>query len=96
MGHKALAGIINKLREVDYTDSDDSQRAYELNALLGRITLGKNAGFKPVEAGEEIPLEIADHNARTAKTWQGLLTQYPTPDAFAKYLAERKAKGEDK
>jgi hypothetical protein len=96
MGHKALAGIINKLREVDYTDAWESQHAYELHQLLGVMTIGMNVGFKAVEADAEIPLETADWNARTAKAWQDLLKRHPTKEEFAKWIAERKAKGEDK
>jgi len=89
MGHKALAGIVNKLREIDYSDAWESQTAYEFNKLLGTITMGKNAGFKSVDVAEEVTLEKADWNARTAKAWQQLMKDFPTKEAFDAYIAER-------
>lgn len=91
MGHKALAGVINKLREINYKDAWESQTAYELNKLLGTITMGRNVGFKAVDPAEDVSLENADWNAKTAKAWQGLLTMkdFATKEAFDSYIAER-------
>ncbi len=89
MGFTALAGIINRLREVDYKDSFESMYAWELNKLLDTMTVGINMGFVPVEIGEDVDPRKADWNAKTAKGWQRLLTLYPDAEAFQKMRTTR-------
>jgi hypothetical protein len=92
LSHKSLAGIINALRQIDYFDSWESMYAYELNRLLEAMTVGINVGFKPTNLDEEIPFEIVDWNAKTAKAWHRLLEKYPTPEDFARLRKSRKTR----
>ena len=60
MGHKAIAGIVNRLREINYLDSWESMYAWELNKILEAMTIGMNVGFVAIEIGEDIDPRKAD------------------------------------
>ncbi|GAB4161143.1 MAG: hypothetical protein Fur0037_27850 [Planctomycetota bacterium] len=85
IGWASFAGIVNRLREIDYKDSEQSMLAFELNKILETITISLNTGFKVVNLGEEVAPEVADHNARTAKAWQGLMKRFPTPESLEEH-----------
>ncbi|MEM7204766.1 MAG: hypothetical protein AAF628_31205, partial [Planctomycetota bacterium] len=90
LGAKSIAPIVNQLRELDYTDSDDSMFAYELNQLLRQMAAGVvNAGFRVQEYGAEIPIKDANFNAKTVKAWRRFNEKYGTPEALADLVKKR-------
>lgn len=88
-GHKALAAMVNRLREVNYTDSFDTMFAYEMNKMLERVTVTINAGFQDVVLGEEVDLRIAHWNASTVKAWLRLCDRYPTKEDWDRLMKSR-------
>lgn len=87
LGHGALVGIINALREVDYLDPEQTMFAYELNRLLQSICVEIiNTRFRPQELDAEISLEDADWNAKTVKAWQRLWQRYADPEDFKRLI----------
>ncbi len=90
LGHRSLVGIINALRELDYTDSFQSMKAYEFNRLLQDMTAGNNFGFRTVNIGETVPLDVAHWNARIVREWQKRSRQWDTAEAFDEYLKQKK------
>ncbi|GEM_PF-2878964 len=68
MGRKAIPGILNALRTVDYMSQEGSEMAFLMNKTLEEILLGRNAGFVQVQ-GTPKP-EVAWWNAATVKAWQ--------------------------
>jgi hypothetical protein len=92
LGHKSLAGIINRLRKVNYTDSVETFYAYELNKLIEGMTILINANFQPVAPGQEVDLRIAHWNAMTVKPWIRFLERYPTAEGFDRLIKSIKAR----
>ena len=92
-GYRAMTAVINRLREIDYLDSEQSMTAFELNKLLEEMTMGVNALFQPVNMGDTIDFDKADFNAKTVKAWQTFMTtQYPSSERFAEMLKARKTR----
>ena len=94
LGWVGFAGIVNRLREIDYKDPEQSMFAFELNKILENITITLNTGFATVNAGEDIDPRKVDFNAKTAKAWQGLTTRFPTPESLEEH--RKKAQAEKK
>ncbi|MHC5064438.1 MAG: zinc ribbon domain-containing protein [Planctomycetota bacterium] len=92
MGHKPLAAIFNALREKDYMDSFDSMDAWELNKFMETTTKGANVPFRPVNIGEEVPLETADWNARIVKVWVSFVSHYSSAENWDKLMEKRGVK----
>lgn len=101
IGHPALFGIINRLREIDYTDEFGLMYGYELNKLLETMLVGMNAGYIPTQVGLDMStiqnIKTADWNAMTARAWQGVLhKQAATPEDFEKLVTARKNRNVNK
>lgn len=93
-GWQALFGLVNRLRNLDYTTADGTRDGYELNQLLSTILDGTNVGFRPLQ-GDEPPLNDMDFNARTVSAWQRMLAQFPDEEAFKTWKKNKAAKRKD-
>ncbi len=89
LGYKPLAAIFNALREKDYMDSFDSMDAWELNKFMETTTKGANVPFRPVNIGEEVPLETADWNARIVKVWVTFVSHYSDAEKWDGLMEKR-------
>ncbi|MGE3175622.1 MAG: hypothetical protein AB7O97_23570 [Planctomycetota bacterium] len=92
LGYPSVFGILERLRQLNYTDTGEQMTAWELNKLLEEITAGLNAGFVAVSDGEDLDPRKADHNAKTNKAWATLLTRYPDKDSFEEMRKKRLSK----
>lgn len=95
MDHKSLAGIINRLRDIDYTDSFDTMFAYELNKLIETMTITLNANFQNAEIGSAIDLRVAHWNAQTIKPWIGHFNRYRDKEDWDRLIASIKNRRQD-
>ena len=92
IGHPALAGVINAYGKIDFRSPDQAMYAFEMNKLL---TNAFGAGvvstdFKPTQAGEEIPLETADWNAKTVNAWRRFWERHSDKAVWESMVAARK------
>lgn len=93
MGFPALLFLVNELREVNYKDPDESLWAMQLNNTLSDITMGINAGYVAIDAGEAMDPRKAHWNAMTVAEWQRAVKQFwPTQEKFDEYIKNRKLK----
>ncbi|MDP6929145.1 MAG: hypothetical protein QF412_05525 [Planctomycetota bacterium] len=88
MGHGALVGIINTLRDINYLDSEETMFGYELNRLIESM-VGLNTRYRPGEIGSEVVIEDAHWNARTVKAWQTLWDKVRDPEKYKKYIESK-------
>ena len=69
IGYHSIFGIIDRLRGIDYSLSEENMTAWELNKVLERILAGLNTGFAAVSVGEDLDPRKADWNAKTTRAW---------------------------
>ena len=84
-GFLAVYGLIERLREIDYTSSEANMTAFEYNKLLEELTT-LNTGFATVGMMEDLDPRKADWNAKTTKAWFSMLGQAYMSDAKAATL----------
>jgi hypothetical protein len=89
-GRPGMVAIINRLRELDYFDKDQTVTAFHLNKVLEEFTGGMNALFKLPEG--DIDPQRADYNGHTVEVWQKLMEKYPTSEKFNEWANANKAK----
>jgi hypothetical protein len=102
LGHPAMVGVINAYAAIDFKNPDQAMYAFEMNKLLtnafGAGTISVN--FKPTQAGEPIPLETADWNAKTVNAWRRFWDMHKDKEVWERMLKKRKEgksdAGEDK
>lgn len=92
LGHKALPGIVNALREIDYLDSFDVMTAWEFNKFMEQLTDGTNVGFRPILLGEPVPLDQADWNARIVVVWRKFALRFNNAEEWEKLMARNRKK----
>ena len=92
LGHSSLFGIVNRLREVDYTDSTEIFYAYELNKLLEKITITINPNFQAVALGEPVDLKVAHWNAQTVKAWIRFVERYSSREDWDRLIKSIRAR----
>lgn len=92
LGDSSLFGIVNRLREVDYTDSIETLYAYELNKLLEKITITINANFQAVALGEPVDLKVAHWNAQTVKAWLRFVGRYSSREDWDRLIKSIRAR----
>lgn len=92
IGHPALVGVINSYQKIDFTDPNQALYAFEMNKLLtdafGAGVVSTN--FKVTLAGETIPPETADWNAKTVNAWRRFWEMYPEKEKWEAMIAKRK------
>lgn len=92
IGHPALVGVINSYQKIDFTDPNQALYAFEMNKLLtdafGAGVVSTN--FKVTLAGEAIPPETADWNAKTVNAWRRFWEMYPEKEKWEAMIAKRK------
>lgn len=106
IGHPAIVGVVNAYAKIDFKNPDQAMYAFELNKLLtNAFGAGVvNANYKPTQAGEAIPLEIADWNAKTVHAWRRFWEKHADKQVWENMVKKRKegkaaegeAKGDDK
>lgn len=92
LGHKALPGIVNALREIDYLDSFEVMTAWEFNKFMEQLTDGTNVGFRPSVLGEPEPLDRADWNARIVVVWRKFALRFNNAEEWEKLMARNRKK----
>lgn len=90
LGHKALPGIVNALRELDYLDSFEVMTAWEFNKFMEQLTDGTNVGFRPSDLGEPVPLDKADWNARIVVVWRKFALRFNNAEEWEKLMQRNK------
>ena len=92
IGHPALVGVVNAYQKIDFTDPNQALYAFEMNKLLtdafGAGVVSTN--FKVTLAGEPIPPETSDWNAKTVNAWRRFWEMYPEKDKWEAMIAKRK------
>jgi hypothetical protein len=95
LGHSALLFLINQLREIDYKNADEMMFAWEINQTLRDLTLGANAGYVPINPGEEVDPRKSQWNAMTVKAWLDSAEKWwPTKEKYEEALKKKKAQRE--
>lgn len=92
IGHPAIVGVVNAYQKIDFKDPDQAMYAFELNKLLtNAFGAGViSANYKPTQAGEPIPPETADWNAKTVNAWRRFWEKNTDKDAWEKLIKNRK------
>ena len=92
IGHPALVGVINAYQKIDFKDPNQALFAFEMNKLLtdsfGAGVVSTN--FKVTLAGEPIPPETSDWNAKTVNAWRRFWGMYPEKEKWEAMIARRK------
>jgi type II secretory pathway pseudopilin PulG len=92
----AFPAIVNRLRTFNYFNGEQAALAYSFHKTLEKITLGRNAGYKPpMDEYADVPEEDAYWNAKCVKPWHRMWeSQFMSGDldAWEQFMAKRKDK----
>ncbi|MEZ5965198.1 MAG: hypothetical protein R3F56_15295 [Planctomycetota bacterium] len=92
IGHPAIVGVVNLYQKIDFKDPNQAMFAFEVNKFLtnafGAGLIGPD--FRPTQAGEPIPMETADWNGKTVKSWQRFWEKNSDKDAWEQFVKNRK------
>jgi len=92
IGHAAIVGVVNEYQKVDFKNPDQAMYAFELNKFLtSAFGAGViSADYKMTQAGEPIPLETADWNAKTVNAWRRFWEKNSDKEVWEKLVKDRK------
>ncbi len=91
IGYYGLYGLVNGLRQIDYTDSFQSMTAFAINKKLEEMTYGLAVDYRPPQVGEDQPLDDVNYDAKTVGVWiDTIRNKLPTKEAFDKWIETRK------
>jgi len=89
MGHMAMFAIVNHLRELDYKNTADEMRGFELNKVLEKMLMA-NMGYATVDLDEQIDPRKAEFNAQTVVAWiRNVQQKWPTKEKYDEFIATR-------
>ncbi|HLU40035.1 MAG TPA: hypothetical protein VK081_11650 [Planctomycetota bacterium] len=97
IGHAAIPAVINAYAQIDFKNPDQAMYAFEMNKFMtNAFGAGVvSANFRRTEAGETIPLETADWNAKTVNAWRRFWETYSDKDRWREMVSKRKSGGDD-